>query len=139
MAPTARAAIDLSLSVFDIFGNSVAVATSAAKIVRDLCVKVDFLGRQNPHANQGIASSHEEADNVVSVRNLGASNEQEQMFDDFTEANPANLDLEFNQYDMMDVSSENLFDMAIGIDFWGDFDTLWPNTGTSSETWAFTQ
>lgn len=43
LAPTARAALDLSIEVFEKFGDSFAVAASAADIMRDISYKADFL------------------------------------------------------------------------------------------------
>jgi hypothetical protein len=52
-AAPAREAIDLSVSVFEHFGNSFAVATNAATIMRDLSRKVD---RLRDNLNTGKAS-----------------------------------------------------------------------------------
>ncbi|CAK7226440.1 hypothetical protein SCUCBS95973_006200 [Sporothrix curviconia] len=41
--PNARRAVDQAVAVFDLFGHNFAVATSAAKVIRNLCTKVDFL------------------------------------------------------------------------------------------------
>lgn len=41
--PSARKAIDSAISVFDIFGNNFAVASSAANMTRDLAAKADYL------------------------------------------------------------------------------------------------
>lgn len=50
----ARHSIDLSIAVFEKFGDSFAVAASAADIMRDLRAKVDFLMEQN-QGNLGIS------------------------------------------------------------------------------------
>jgi hypothetical protein len=115
--PAARSAIDLSISVFDIFGKSFAVAVSAANIVRHLCIKVDFL-REQSRAKQGVSSGMPDT-------NLGASEEQI-----FTGNSTTMMDLgnvNWGLFDMTEASGD-LFDMALGVDFWGDLDTLWPNT-----------
>ncbi|CAK7235060.1 hypothetical protein SBRCBS47491_009161 [Sporothrix bragantina] len=39
----ARRAVDQAVAVFDLFGQNFAVAMSAAKVIRNLCTKVDFL------------------------------------------------------------------------------------------------
>ncbi|PLB54583.1 fungal-specific transcription factor domain protein [Aspergillus steynii IBT 23096] len=41
--PTARAAIDSAITVFEVFGNNFAVASSAANVTRGLAAKADFL------------------------------------------------------------------------------------------------
>ncbi len=46
----------------------------------------------------------------------------------------AGNDVEF--YNSIDGSAQNLFDMAIAVDFWADLDTLWPGMGTLSEQYA---
>lgn len=135
--PAARNAIDISLTIFDIFGKSFAVAAGAANIVRDLCVKVDFLVEQS-RAKQGDGlGRYEAADEMVSMTNFGGLDEQVFRDNDFSMANSVTVDPEF--YDMGDGSNQNLVDMALAVDFWGDFDTLWPSTADLPEHWALTQ
>ncbi|KAI2610638.1 fungal-specific transcription factor domain-containing protein [Hypoxylon fragiforme] len=47
-APKARDSIDLSVTVFDVFGRSLTTAASAAAIARDLGAKADMLTKQSP-------------------------------------------------------------------------------------------
>ncbi|RDW76159.1 hypothetical protein BP5796_06980 [Coleophoma crateriformis] len=119
--PLARNAIDLSESVFDNFGAKFAVAVGAANIVRDLSMKVDFLAMQN-QSNQRDSNQEE-----APVTNYGHSNEQTSMDNNLSMPNLGNIDAGF--YDMSDGSNQDLMDIALSVDFWGDFDTLWPNAG----------
>ncbi len=50
----ARSTIDLSVAVFEIFGNSFAVAAGAANIMSELCAKVDLLIEQS-QGKEGVA------------------------------------------------------------------------------------
>lgn len=50
----ARSAIDLSVAIFENFGNSFAVAAGAANIMHELCTKVDLLIEQS-REKEGIA------------------------------------------------------------------------------------
>jgi hypothetical protein len=121
LTPAARSAIDLSVSVFDIFGKQSAVTTSAANIVRHLCVKIDYL-REQSRAKQ-------EAGMVLS-QNFVQSDEQTVTDNGASMIDSRNAEWGF--YDM-NGGSNDLFDMALGIDFWGDLDTLWPNMATLTE------
>ncbi|RDW82837.1 hypothetical protein BP6252_03949 [Coleophoma cylindrospora] len=118
--PLARNAIDLSAAVFDNFGAKFAVAVGAANIVRDLCLKVDFLAMQNQSQR---ASNREEAP----ITNYRESHEQVFLDNNSSMANLGNIDAGF--YDMTYGSNEDLMDVALSVDFWGDLDTLWPNAG----------
>lgn len=61
----ARSTIDLSVAVFEHFGNSFAVAAGAANIMSELCAKVDLLIEQSREregvALDGIVTDHHEA------------------------------------------------------------------------------
>lgn len=128
----ARSAIDLSILVFDIFGNSFAVAAFAAKIVRDLCTKIDFLGEQ-ARARQGAS------DTMSSVTNFDGSDKQPLLNNGILTANINNsVDFDSGLYNMQG-SSQDLFDMALTVDFWADFDMLWPNTDPLPEDWTLAQ
>ena len=58
--PAARTAIDLSVAVLEVFGNSVAVAASGANIMSDLGTKVDLLYEQN----QGMRGTSQNLDSA---------------------------------------------------------------------------
>jgi hypothetical protein len=125
--PAARSAIDVSISVFDLFGTRFAVAAGAANVVRDLCIKIDFLGGQSQAARQGVPGRQEAA---APIANFGNSDEQTFTDTGFTMANP--VDIDASAYDF---SNQTLFDMALSVDFWGDFDALWPNTEFLPKQW----
>ncbi|KAH6668363.1 hypothetical protein B0J14DRAFT_600517 [Halenospora varia] len=130
--PAARSAIDLSLLVFDNFGTSFAVANSAARIMRDLCTKIDILTEQ-AQARQSAA------DTILSATNYGGQGDQALMDNGFSMANINNsMDVDLGLYDL-DGSSQQLFDMALTVDFWADFDMLWPNTEPAHEQWTLAQ
>lgn len=61
---TARTAIDLSVAVFETYGNSFNVAVSAAMIMRDLIAKVDLIIEQSAQnvreAEKGMPNANEE-------------------------------------------------------------------------------
>jgi hypothetical protein len=130
LTPSARSAIELSLVVFGIFGNNFDVAAGAANIVRDLCTKIDVLAEQT-RVGQAIS------DSMLSVTNLEEVDEQPLIGNEISMAtvdNAVNFDSVF--YDM-DGQSQNLFDMALAVDFWADIDMLWPNTDPLPENWTF--
>jgi hypothetical protein len=111
--PAARSTINLSVSVFDIFGKSFAVAVSVANIVRHLCVKVDFL-RDQSRAKHAVSGG-------VSDTNFGAWEEQTSTDNGASMMDLGNVDR--GLFDMTEANGD-LFDMALGVDFWGDLDTL---------------
>jgi hypothetical protein len=105
----ARTAIDLSITVFEIFGKSFLVATNTAIIIRDLSSKVDFLKEQN------LVKQNELAQSAIPTEGFPATNDFNHGFDfDFTAFN---------------AEQQNIYDMAVAIDLWGDPSTLWPNMG----------
>lgn len=125
----ARAAIDRSILVFDIFGKNFAVAAGAAKIVRDLCPKVDFLRGQS-QTSLGFS------DTTLDVANFELLNEQSLVGDTFSMANIHNsAGVETGPY-IIEGANDNLFNMALSVDFWADFDMLWPSTNPLPENWA---
>jgi hypothetical protein len=127
LAKAARSAIDLSLSVFDTFGANFDVAANAAKIMRDLCAKVDFLTAQS--GGQHLVSSESEpAKNAV----IGADALQlsEEPLMGIGASMAALMDETSNYQEFSYGSNVELFDMAMDIDFWGNADMLWPMTDT---------
>lgn len=123
----ARSAIDRAVLVFDIFGENFEVAASAAKIVRDLCPKVDFLREQH-----GVTQSFPGA-TTSGVTDFGGLEEQPQINARFSAANINTLmDAETDIYGT-EGQNQDLFDMALSVDFWADFDMLWPETNSLFE------
>ncbi|CEO59954.1 hypothetical protein PMG11_04602 [Penicillium brasilianum] len=108
----AKHAIELAILVFDNFGAKFFVAANAAKIVRELSVKIEALAK----------SSLPEYDNAP-------------ISEDF-EANPSSslfVDHAMPTQGLFDVPDLSLFDMAVDIDFWNSVDTLWPDLDISSQ------
>jgi hypothetical protein len=108
----AKHAIEMAILVFDNFGAKFFVAANAAKIVRELSVKIEALEKSSlPEYNNASIS------------------------EDF-EANPSSslfVDHGMPTQGLFDVPDLNLFDMAVDIDFWNSVDTLWPDLDISSQ------
>jgi hypothetical protein len=122
----ARSAIDRAVLVFDIFGENFEVAASAAKIVRDLCPKIDFL--QEQHRVTGSFPP-----TLSGAANFGGLEQQPHANSGFSMTNTNNpVDAETNIYGF-EGSNQDLFDMALSVDFWADFDMLWPETNSLPE------
>jgi hypothetical protein len=136
----ARKAMDQSVAVFDIFSESFAVATSAAKIMRDLGAKVDFLQQQQQQQQQ--------AQEKATGGSLGEANEAagQTMMMMMTTTPPVNPKVLENVLSMPDISTvsktwdgtlsrddlnaasmQDVFNMAFAVDEWSDLDSLWPN------------
>jgi hypothetical protein len=99
----AHTTIELAISVFDNFGAKFSVAANAASIVRDLRIKVEFLARHK-------------VEDTESAQNL----QHNSTFSDIPVSGDFTMPESMNEFEL------NLFDMAVDIDFWSDFDTLWP-------------
>ncbi|KAI5198003.1 hypothetical protein E4T39_07005 [Aureobasidium subglaciale] len=100
---TARGALDLSIAVFSIYGKSFSVANSAGNIVQNLCAKIDILSLQR-----------------ASVQNATLDGS----FTGTESLTPGNQNIDWSFYNMSVPAGENLFDIALDIDFWGDMSTL---------------
>ncbi|KAJ5397790.1 hypothetical protein N7509_005903 [Penicillium cosmopolitanum] len=108
----AKQAIELSISVFDNFGAKFPVAANAAKIVRDLFVKIEVLAKPSDLAsNAAIIPQDFEASSSSSV----------------------SIDQSLSSHDPFDASEFNLFDMAVDIDFWNSVEALWPEFDNISQ------
>jgi hypothetical protein len=132
----AREAIDLSVAVFDIFSESFAVAGSAAKIMRELGAKVDFLREQQRNQLQGECVLGGGLDGFV-VGGQGAT------------MMPAGLKgMDSGGLSMPDASAvskawegglsidelnaasiQDVFNMAFAVDEWSNLSSLWPGMG----------
>ncbi|KAE9366572.1 hypothetical protein N431DRAFT_384435 [Stipitochalara longipes BDJ] len=111
-ASSTRSALDLCISIFSVYGKNFSVANSAANIVRQLCMKLDFLSEQNRAATIDANFGETSTNNNSFVKDIEI----------------ADRNFDWGPYDMTADSGENLFDMALDVDFWGDMDTLWPGT-----------
>ncbi|KAK4152333.1 fungal-specific transcription factor domain-containing protein [Chaetomidium leptoderma] len=116
----ARKAIDLSVAVFDIFSDSFAVATSAAKIMRDLGAKVDFL-KQQQQQGQGNASLSQ-ANEVVGE---GQTMDNVLLMPDISTMSKT-WDGALSFDDLNAASMQDVFSMAFAVDEWSNLDSLWP-------------
>jgi hypothetical protein len=108
----AKQAIELAISVFDNFGAKFPVAANAAKIVRDLIVKIEVLAKLSDLAsNAAIIPQDFEASSSSSV----------------------SIDQSLPSHDSFDAPDFNLFDMAVDIDFWNSVEALWPEFDNISQ------
>lgn len=120
----ARDAISLSVSVFDIFGHSFAVANSAATIVRNLITKIDFLAKR-AWQRQSVAEGHERtAETAPAFSKTTYSQPRAYMDDDIFQPSDGTLDFG----DMSLESMQDMFHMAFDIDQWSDLNGLWSQT-----------
>lgn len=117
----ARRAVDLSIAIFDIFGKCFAVATSAARILRDLAPKIDFL-LQSYSASQGSVAAPDGMDGVP-VENSKSSELGSEWLDNLMSDAPA-----FDPFYVMPM--QEIFQMAYSIEQWSDLDSLMPSMGT---------
>ncbi|PGH17997.1 hypothetical protein AJ80_04618 [Polytolypa hystricis UAMH7299] len=123
-APTlaARRAIDQSVAVLDIFGDSFAIGIQAANIVRDLGTKVDFLLQQNQagrNASSGNVSTRDQIAPTANFRGLEEGDLMSISFDNLTAE-----------------SMQDIFQVALDIDQCSNLDMLWlDGGGILSEQW----
>lgn len=120
----ARKGINLSVKVFDIFGNSFAVATSAASIVRKLGTTLGLL-MQRSVERQTAVEIDGEADKMKSTASIGDSNLESLTSNGSTIATPVEWSLVFD--DMSTAELQNAFHMAFDVDQWTDLNMLWPS------------
>jgi Fungal specific transcription factor domain/Fungal Zn(2)-Cys(6) binuclear cluster domain len=127
LTPTARSAIALSVSVFDIFGNSFAVASSAANIVRNLITKIDFLAKR-AWQNQYLSDAKEAPNHEMVPPNIMELH-TEPFMDNGSAMFPTAGDgsLDFNDLTME--SMQDVLHMAFDIDQWSDLSGLWAGVG----------
>jgi hypothetical protein len=125
MTVAARDSIALSVSVFDIFGNSFAVANSAATIVRNLIMKIDFLAKRAWQRQSVVELPRGPVDQVPIAPNTTHLQSRPYMNDNFT-LFPPDGPLDFG--DMSLESMQDMFHMAFDIDQWSDLNGLWSQT-----------
>ncbi|KAH6850404.1 fungal-specific transcription factor domain-containing protein [Chaetomium sp. MPI-CAGE-AT-0009] len=116
----ARRAMDQSVFVFDIFSNSFPIATSAARIMRDLGAKVDFLTQQSweKAAEPGVQPvvvpvNSAVGGSVLSVPDMSAAAKTWDGALGFGDLNAASM--------------QDVFSMAFTVDEWSNLDSLWPS------------
>ncbi|CAG7957776.1 unnamed protein product [Penicillium olsonii] len=113
----ARAAVDLAITVFDGLGTRFAVAADAAKITRELGVKVDFLVNRSRLRLDSLDFGMGSDDASIQLPGEVTSNVFASAPDERSNA--------FNA-EMIPGFGSEFFDMAVDIDFWNDPGTLWP-------------
>jgi hypothetical protein len=112
LSTQAKHAIQLAILVFDNFGAKFSVAANAAKIVRDLSVKLEVLARPSDlESNTAIIPQDYEINSSSLV----------------------SVDQALPSQDLFDALDFNLFDMAVDIDFWNSVDNLWPDVNNLSQ------
>jgi hypothetical protein len=112
-----RSTIDLSVAVFEIFGNSFAVAAGAANIMSELCAKVDLLIEQS-QGKEGVA-----LDKMQLVTGHQEVGEESFLNGDFTAALTVDGPLSF--FDVTAVELTGVLAQSIDIfatDMYNDFD-----------------
>ncbi|TQB73678.1 hypothetical protein MPDQ_005601 [Monascus purpureus] len=121
--PEARRTVDLSITVFDIFGSSFAVATTAADIMRKLSTKIDSL-LQRCQAIHAPAGQENNVPTAPTVSNIRTPEDRPLTSDTFmppTAYGTPNLD------DVTAASMQDMFQMAFSVDHWSNLDMLWPS------------
>lgn len=120
----ARNAIDLSVSVCEVVGKGFSVAADAAKIVRDLSIKLNNLAQQR--RVEGVASNKDTVmDMIVPEDVVGVLNGTSFTDTQFSMALSTNDVSSTHEGD--DLLDQTLFDLALGIDFWSEMNTVWHN------------
>ncbi|KAI0403300.1 hypothetical protein F4802DRAFT_599264 [Xylaria palmicola] len=122
IATRVRESIDLSIVVFEDFGRSFGTSLSAAAVMRDLAIKIDFLTdlvRSN--------TSNPQPPTVPSAQDPGTN-----QFPAETTIMPPVGDIPFTQ----DLFSSSM-DMAYSVDNSGDLEMLWPPIGNMPDQWWF--
>jgi hypothetical protein len=127
-ALAARNAMDLAGAVFDIFGRNFTVAASAASILRDLSIRVDFL-REQGREKQLVTGESETDGEPAQHLCLGPSAVDQFPFAQNSSELPDAVDSASNFVDLIAAPGQDVFDMALAIELWGDLEVLWPNTG----------
>ena len=127
--PVARKAIDLSVAIFDHFGNNFGAACEAANIVRDLGAKVNFL-QQSQRADAAVQQPR---------AGLEGTNGGLLVLDGPPLGRVDDVTSHFDAGDMAMASVQDVFQMTLAVDQWRDLDLLWPSEGLlSDQGWAET-
>ncbi|KAJ5118059.1 hypothetical protein N7526_011082 [Penicillium atrosanguineum] len=117
----ARRAVDVSIAIFDMFGKCFAVATSAARILRGLAPKIDFL-LQSYSASQSSVVAPDGIDGApgedLKSTEIG-SEWLDNLMSDATAFDPSYV-----------MPMQEMFQMAYSIEQWSDLDSLMPSIGT---------
>lgn len=126
--PAARSAVDLSVAVFDIFAESFAVAGTAAKIIRELGAKVNFLvgtGREVQGFPRGNWVPSDAAASSVGPQLDGGLLMGSTVVGTGTPYGA--LDFDFDG--VTGASIQDVVQMALAVDQWSGVELLWPPGG----------
>ncbi|KAJ5613010.1 hypothetical protein N7510_006204 [Penicillium lagena] len=118
LTPEAIKAVDLSITVCEIFGERFSVATSAAMILRSLGPKINFLLQYHSETHTAIQDDHIEQGNATHGLIKPAANTE--WLDNIMAGTPG-LDASFM------VPMQDVFQMAYSIEQWSALDDLLPN------------
>lgn len=117
--PAAREAMDTAVAVFDMYGRQYPVALNAAAIMRELCVRIDHVnGQRLPRPTGQIGFGGGE----------GPDSGPQILAGPALDASMSNMALADGGWDG---TGQNLFDMALDVDFWDEMNALWPDYGTT--------
>lgn len=116
----ARQAVDLSIAIFDMFGECFGVATSAARILRTLAPKIDFL-LQSYSASQGSVTGPGGLDGAP-IENFKSNEIGSEWLDSLMSDASA-----FDPSYVMPM--QEMFQMAYSIEQWSGLDSLMPSMG----------
>ncbi|KFY48497.1 hypothetical protein V495_01311 [Pseudogymnoascus sp. VKM F-4514 (FW-929)] len=125
LTEAARNGLRVCTEVFDIFGNSFPCGTSAASIVRDLVIKIDFLSEQRQiylttASITDVIQALEQPLNGCDLAKI-AERDSYSTFGNITSPSQQAVDM----------ASQGIFDIAISVDLWGDLDITWQEIGNA--------
>ncbi|KAL1892350.1 hypothetical protein Sste5346_007088 [Sporothrix stenoceras] len=140
-----RSAVALSITVFDMFGQNFAVASSAASVIRTLCSKVDYIMNQGSLARRQQAEAQTRAETEAQVQapalvqappgvqangtngiNMPPANGNGTLDSDMITGADKHLDLSYSGLDASALQDTML--MAFDVDQWLDLNALWPDS-----------
>ncbi|KAK9326521.1 hypothetical protein V1520DRAFT_285027 [Lipomyces starkeyi] len=130
----ARSAIDLSVAVFENFGNSFAVAASAATIMTDLSAKVDLLIEQSQWKQ--VAQTLNASEKMPMVRGSEESGYEMLLNGDFTAAQIVDGTLSSGDETTAEITRVLAQSIDIFAETYNDFDCMNSNF---PDQWAFMQ
>ncbi|KAI1868944.1 hypothetical protein JX265_006923 [Neoarthrinium moseri] len=148
VTPFARKAIDLSAAVFETFGDSFAIAASAANIVRELCAKIDIITeRSMPKKPAAIQLRPDPVAQEVAQIPLAAGSEPlpagiVNSFVPGLQPYDGYMNFDNDAAVAMQGFLEQSIDAMLGVEMYNsfdaDFENLMSNVGSNDE-WSFTQ
>ncbi|KAI0477311.1 hypothetical protein GGR56DRAFT_636741 [Xylariaceae sp. FL0804] len=131
-----RASIDLSITVFEVVGRGYRVANSAATVMRDLAVKIDFLAdlsRSSEIQNQQQQQRQPQQQEQPPPESL-PGHVPTDVFTDTTQVMPPPSQELISGYDVLSQQTASM-DMALSVDTSGDLEMLWPSVAVPDQWW----